>query len=317
MLHHIEWRPAPQAGNPTMYRRPLFARIARIVAVIVPAGLLAFALMATTGTPAAAAAPAAGTAKPAPTPATVPAVAAPLMQIGPGDTITLSVFGQPDMNGAINIADDGTVSVPLIGPVQVGQLSPQEASRRIEEAFKKADVLVDPHVTITVTQARNQRVSVLGEVTTPGRYVIDSTSSPLDVLAQAGGVKETGAEVAYVIRRQPDGTSKRMPLNLRALARLGTSEELPTLQAGDVLLVPPADEYFVTGEVVAPARFRFRSGITVAEALARAGGVTAKGSESRIDIRRRLPDGRIKTLHPSANDLVEPDDIVQVKERLF
>jgi polysaccharide biosynthesis/export protein len=304
----------PQAGHPTMHRRPQFARTARFLAVLVPAGLMSLALLAASGAAAAAAAPTAGTAAPS-TPA--PAAAAPLMQIGPGDTINLSVFGQPDMNGAINIADDGTVSVPLIGPVQVGQLSPQEASRRIEEAFKKADVLVDPHVTITVTQARNQRVSVLGEVTTPGRYVIDSTSSPLDVLAQAGGVKESGAEVAYVIRRQPDGSSKRFPLNLRALARIGASEELPTLQAGDVLLVPPAEEYFVTGEVVAPARFRYHSGITVAEALARAGGVTAKGSENRVDIRRRLPNGRIKTLHPSANDLVEPDDIVQVKERLF
>jgi polysaccharide export outer membrane protein len=270
---------------------------------------LALALVAFLGSPAMAAAP---------VPANAPATAAaPLVQIGPGDTITLSVFGQPDMSGAINIADDGTVSIPLVGSVQVGQLSPQEASKRIEEAFRKADVLVDPHVTLTVTQARNQRVSVLGDVTNPGRYVIDATSSPLDVLALAGGVKESGSDTAFVIRRQDDGTSRRIPLNLRALARSGSADDLPTLRPGDVLLVPPAEEYFVTGEVTTPTRYRYRSGLTVAEAIARAGGVNAKGSENRVEIRRRLPDGRIKTVHPSAGDPVQPDDILQVKERLF
>jgi polysaccharide export outer membrane protein len=81
--------------------------------------------------------------------------------------------------------------------------------------------------------------------------------------------------------------------------------------------VPPAEEYFVTGEVTTPTRYRYRSGLTVAEAIARAGGVNAKGSENRVEIRRRLPDGRIKTVHPSAGDPVQPDDILQVKERLF
>lgn len=291
----------------------------RILTALFPTGLLGLVLLAVPGLSATAAAPAAAPSpdKPATSAAAPAATAAPLVQIGPGDTITLSVFGQNDMNGEVYVADDGTISVPLVGPVQIGQLSPQEASHRIEEALRKADVLVDPHVTITVKQSRSQRVSVLGEVTTPGRYVIDSTSSPLDVLAQAGGVKETGAEIAFVIRRQVDGSTRRIPLNLRALARSGSSEELPTLLAGDVLLVPPAEEYFVTGEVITPTHFRYRSGITVAEAIARAGGVSAKGSENRVEIRRRLPDGRIKTLHPSATDAVEPDDIVQVKERLF
>jgi polysaccharide export outer membrane protein len=89
------------------------------------------------------------------------------------------------------------------------------------------------------------------------------------------------------------------------------------MQPGDVLLVPPADQYFVSGQVRLPAQYRYRDGLTVAEAIARSGGITDKGSENRIEIRRRLPNGRIKTLHPSDTDLVEPDDIVMVKERLF
>jgi polysaccharide export outer membrane protein len=240
-----------------------------------------------------------------------------LMQIGPGDTITVQVFGQPDMSGAVYVAEDGSVSLPLAGSVQVATLSPGDAARRIEEALRKANVLVDPHVTIAVTQSRNQRVSVLGEVGNPGRYTVDSGTSPLDLLAQAGGVKESGADTAFILRRREDGKVQRLPVHLAALVESGLSADLPTLQAGDVLLVPPAEQYFVSGEVTAPARYRYHENLTVAEAIARAGGLSARGSDSRVEIRRHMPDGKVKNIHVKTSDSIQPDDIVQVKERLF
>jgi protein involved in polysaccharide export with SLBB domain len=97
----------------------------------------------------------------------------PLVQLGPGDSVTLSVFGQPEMNTTDFVADDGTITVPLAGPVPVRGLSPTEAARRIEQALRDRKILVDPHVTISAVVSRSQRVSVLGEVHKPGRYVID------------------------------------------------------------------------------------------------------------------------------------------------
>ncbi len=78
---------------------------------------------------------------------------APLLQLGPGDSIGLQVYGQPDLSTTAYIADDGTLSVPLAGDVQVAGLSPAQASGKIEAAFKARKILVDPHVTLTVTQS--------------------------------------------------------------------------------------------------------------------------------------------------------------------
>jgi polysaccharide export outer membrane protein len=108
-----------------------------------------------------------------------------------------------------------------------------------------------------------------------------------------------------------------LPIRLSALTESGLPADLPTLQAGDVVLVPPAQQYFISGEVTAPARYRFHENLTVAEAIARAGGLSARGSDSRVEIRRRMPDGKVKNIHASTSDSIQPDDIVQVKERLF
>jgi polysaccharide export outer membrane protein len=270
-----------------------------------------------TGTPFAARAAAPAAATPATPGALLPEPGSSLMQIGPGDTITVQIFGQPDMSGAVYVAEDGSVSLPLAGSVQIGSLSPPEASRRIEEALRKGNVLVDPHVTLSVTQSHNQRVSVLGEVGAPGRYTVDSGTSLLDLLAQAGGVKESGADTAFLLRRQEDGKVQRLPVHLGALAGSDLPGDIPTLQAGDVLLVPPAEQYFVSGEVTAPARYRYHENLTISEAIARAGGLSARGSDSRLEIRRRMPDGKVKTIHVSPSDDIQPNDILQVKERLF
>ena len=123
----------------------------------------------------------------APPPPDKPAVKAPLLQLGPGDSVSVQVYGQPDLSTTVYVADDGTVSVPLAGNIQVAGLSPAQASSRIEAALKSGKILVDPHVTLTVTQTRSQRVSVLGQVGAPGRYAVESNTTIFDLLAQYAG----------------------------------------------------------------------------------------------------------------------------------
>src|SRR5208337_2437751 len=93
-----------------------------------------------------------------------------IIQLGPGDSVSIQVYGQPDMTTTVYVSDDGTIPVPLAGAVPVAGLSPSEASQRIEKALKDGGFLVDPHVTLTVTQSLSQRVSVLGQVGKPGLY---------------------------------------------------------------------------------------------------------------------------------------------------
>ncbi len=117
-----------------------------------------------------------------------------LMPLGPGDSVSIQVYGQPDMSSTEYVADDGTINLPLVGHVPVSGLSPVDAGTKVEKALSKGQFLVDPHVSITIVQSRSQRVVVLGEVKTPGRYAVDPNSSIMDLLAQAGGLTDKAAD---------------------------------------------------------------------------------------------------------------------------
>ena len=247
----------------------------------------------------------------------VPGDKGPLLQLGPGDSVAIQVYGQPDMSSTVYVADDGTVAMPLAGTVPVAGLSPAQASTRIENALKTQKILVDPHVSITVALSRSQRVSVLGQVGTPGRYPIDSSTSIFDLLAQAGGVTATGADVIYVIRQDREGKETRSPVDLKGLAK--GSGALPTmaLKGGDSVFVPKAEQFSIYGEVATPGRYRVEPGMTVIEAVAKAGGITLRGSARRITVKRKLADGSYADQKAKLGDTVQPDDVIQVKESIF
>jgi polysaccharide export outer membrane protein len=246
-------------------------------------------------------------------------VARPLLQLGPGDQVKMDVFGRPEMDTTTYIADDGSIRVPLAGAVIIGGLSPGEAGQKVEAALKKGQFLVDPHVTFTVLQSRSQRVSVLGEVRTPGRYPIESNTTVLDLLAQAGGATEKGADIIYILRPDGTGNLERHAVNLKGTvdSKDATPAVLQTLRGGDSIFVPAAEQFYIAGEVRAPAMYRLESGMTLVQAIARAGGITERGSTSRVQIKRRGPKGDYIVISGKPNERIQPDDVITVKERIF
>jgi polysaccharide biosynthesis/export protein len=261
-------------------------------------------------------------AAPLPVPALpgVPAAAnavGPLTPLGPGDSVTMHVFGQPDMDTVLGVADDGTIRVPLAGAIQVGGSSPETAARRVEKAFKEGGFFVDPHVTLTVTQSLSQRVSVLGEVKTPGRYPVDAKTTIIDLLAQAGGETEFASDTVYVLHTDPTGSVKRYPVNVKGLVGAGPSTPTQLLRAGDSVYVPRAAQFFILGEVQKPSMYKLEPNLTVLQAISLAGGVTPKGSDRRVEIKRAGKNGEQVVIKPKPNDLVQPEDVIRVKESIF
>jgi polysaccharide export outer membrane protein len=240
-----------------------------------------------------------------------------LVELGPGDQISLEVYGQPDMNSTLYVGNDGTISVPLAGPVQVSGLTPVIAAKRVESALIKGQFLVAPHVTIALLVGKSQRVSVLGEVRTPGRYPIEPNTSIFDLLAQAGGTTQDSADVIYVSRTDAEGKVSRSTIDLRALGNRAGAESSQRLESGDEILVPRAEQFYIYGEVAAPNKYRIEPGMTVVEAIVRAGGVTVRGSERRVEIKRIGKDGKYIIQRAKPSDLVEPNDVIRVKESIF
>jgi polysaccharide biosynthesis/export protein len=233
-----------------------------------------------------------------------------------GDWVSIQVSGQPDATSYVG--GDGTITVPLIGNIPVAGIAPPQAAARIAKALKDGGFFVDPQVTIAVTAPTSQFASVIGEVRTQGRFPITSRTTVVDLLAQAGGVKDTAADVGYVLRSDETGHVDRRSVSLNVVGDGEGAAPNLTLMGGDRLIVPPAELFFIEGEVTTPGKYRIEPGMTVLEAITRAGGITERGSERRIQLKRRTDKpGQYRTLHVKSGDLVKAGDIIRVKESLF
>lgn len=242
---------------------------------------------------------------------------APLQTLGVGDTVSIQVYGKPDLSTTTTVADDGTLVVPLIGKISVRGLAPAQAATKLAQTYQDQQILVNPQISITLDKATSQQVSVLGQVGTPGRYAVESRTTVFDLLALAGGKTIDGAETIFLVRTLKDGTVSRTPIDLTALSDPRVSFPTIKLAGGDTLFVPRADPVFIYGEVNAPGRYALTPGMTLVQALTLAGGVTRRGSTSRIEVKRKQPDGSIITLSPKLTDPLRADDVVKVKESIF
>jgi polysaccharide export outer membrane protein len=233
--------------------------------------------------------------------------------LGVGDWVSIQIAGQPDATGYVGT--DGNITVPLVGAVPVAGITAPVAAARVAKALKDGGFFVDPRVTVQVTQPQTQSVSIIGEVQTQGRYAVTPRTTIVDLLAQAGGLKETAGDIGYVLRKDDTGRITRIPVKLNVLA--DSDATTPALLGGDSLLVPRAEHFSIEGEVATPGRYRIETGMTVMQAIARAGGITERGSERRITLKRVDKPGHYKTLSAKAGDPVQPDDIIRVKESIF
>ncbi len=239
-----------------------------------------------------------------------------LIQLGAGDSIKVEVFGEPSMTTTVYVGEDGMISMALVGPVAVGGMTPVDAGKKVEQALKNGGILNNPHVTIGLLQSRSQRVAVLGRVHIPGRYTIDPKTTIFDLLAQAGGADDDGADFAYVLRPDGQGGLQRFSVKLAFSSPTDTAMT-QNLHGGDTLYVPKADQFYIYGQVGTPSMYRLESGTTVLEAVARAGGITQRGSERRIEIKRAGKDGHYVTFHAKLSDRIEPGNVILVKESIF
>ena len=226
-------------------------------------------------------------------------------KLGAGDAVRITVHQQPDLTTDARVSERGTVAMPLIGEVKLAGMSQVEAARAIADSFKKGQFLRNPQVTVAITTVRSKQVSVLGAVARPGRYALDDTSSKLtDVIAAAGGITPTGADTVTVMR---DGKEQRV-------AVLGKPFDL---KGGETIHVERAPVFYIYGEVARAGAYRIEPNMTVMQAIAAGGGITPRGSDRRLKLRRAGADGKVAETDAKLHDAVKADDVIFVKEALF
>jgi polysaccharide export outer membrane protein len=139
----------------------------------------------------------------------------------------------------------------------------------------------------------------------------------LDLLAQAGGTTERSGNTMYLIRANGSETPERRAIDLRGLQSQQYSLQLLSLQGGDSVFVPPAEQFYVYGEVNAPNMYRLEPEMTVLQAITRGGGLTQYTNGKRVEIKRRDASGKLVTRKAGLNEILQADDVIHVKGSLF
>jgi polysaccharide export outer membrane protein len=237
--------------------------------------------------------------------------------LGEGDTVRITVFQNPDLTTETRISERGTITFPLIGEVAIAKLTPAGAEARIAEQLRVGKFLLKPQVSLNVVRVRSRQVSVLGQVARPGRYALDDTSSNLtDILALAGGISPNGDDnVTVMVRR--NGKTARLEINVPSMYRTGDLSRNLQLESDDTVFVQRAPVFYIYGEVQRAGTYRLEPGMTVMQALSVGGGVTLRGTDRGLKIHRRTLEGGVQKLDAVLADVMQPDDVIYVRESLF
>ncbi|MFT4101555.1 MAG: polysaccharide export protein EpsE [Burkholderiaceae bacterium] len=237
--------------------------------------------------------------------------------VGAGDVVRITVFQNRDLDVEARVSENGVISFPLVGVVKIGGLSPTAAEQLIAKRLKDGNFLQNPQVTLNITQFRSQQVAVLGNVTRAGRYPLETTGMRLsEVLALAGGVAPTGADEVIVVTGR-EGRMQRIEVDLVDLFAGGDLTKDLVMRAGDVIFVNRAPNYYIYGQVQRPGMYVVDRGMTVAQAIAKGGGLTLRGTDKGVRIQRRYANKSVQVIEPKLEDPIRPDDLVFVRESIF
>ncbi|MBA5690082.1 polysaccharide export protein EpsE [Rugamonas apoptosis] len=236
--------------------------------------------------------------------------------LGAGDVLKISVYGSPDLGLETRVSESGVITFPLVGEVAVGGLPVAAAERKLSGLLESGGFVKKAQVNIIVTSIQSQQVSVLGQVYRPGRYPLEGKRSLVDVLALAGGISPDGGDSVTLIRRRGGATTKQV-VDLIQMMRSGDLVTDTDLVANDIVYVDRAPRFYIYGEVQRPGTFRLERAMTVVQALSTGGGLTPRGTERGLVVKRRDAKGVVQVLSVKQDDLLQADDVVYVKESLF
>jgi len=243
--------------------------------------------------------------------------------LGPRDILSVTVQQLDSPQQEARIGDDGTVTLPLVGPVKAAGLTIDQLRETLTSAY--GEYIRDVQVQVYVKEYHSKEISVLGEVGRPGLYKLTGNTTLLEVLSIVGGLKEGHADHIVVLRQPPGGEGESV--NLVVDTRLLFTPEGRSLnfelQDGDVVHVPKVQRetatFYVSGEVARPGPYQVPPGastLTVLKAVTLAGGFTDRASKRGIKIKREVGD-QIMEFKVDMDSEVRPQDVVVVPESFF
>lgn len=250
-------------------------------------------------------------------------------KIGPKDLLEISVFGVDDLSKTVRVSEDGKITFPPLGEVEVEGLTKSEIEKKLSTLLEQ-QYLQSPQVTVFIKEYLSKKVSVLGAVMKPGPYELLGDMTLLDIISQAGGLTGLHGDHILVIRQNPDGTSMSLEIPIEDLFEKGDAALNIPLMPKDIVnvLMVQIVKVYVFGQVKNPGALEVKKNMipTLLRAIAQAGGFAERAAKSRVLIKRQNPDGTETEIKVNVKDIMKgkrrdiplkEGDVIIVPESIF
>ena len=250
--------------------------------------------------------------------------------IGPGDIVEMNLLDAQEFTGEYTVLNDGTISLPLVGSVNVNNLTIDNATKLIESKY--SNQLLRPELHLIIKVPRPIRVSLIGEIDRPGMYSLTNSEESIldggpqitnnglptivDAIQKAGGITQNAnLRKVTLLRRLPgrEKQYKKVTLDLFDLIFKGDHDQNLFLFNGDIINVGKASKVSlntikiaqanlspkiinvkVIGEVKTPGNLQLRANTPLLQAIYSAGGPIAwKSNKNQISLIRVNSNGRV------------------------
>ncbi len=161
--------------------------------------------------------------------------------IGPGDSLTIFVWRNPEISGNFTVRPDGKVTTSLVEDVEASGRTPTMLARQLEEQL--STYINNPRVTVSIGQFRgplSEQVRVIGEATNPSAVNYTENMTLLDLMIAVGGLTEFASGNNAKLVRVIEGQQTTFEINIEALIKDGDIKENIDMLPGDIIIIPEA-----------------------------------------------------------------------------
>jgi polysaccharide export outer membrane protein len=247
--------------------------------------------------------------------------------VGPRDVVDVAVLEDKTVTGRVTVSEDGTISLNVVGKVQVAGLTASQIEARLKTLLE-ANFLAKATVTVQVVEFASKPISVVGAVVRPGRISATGNTTLIQAITQAGGLAAGHGKELYVLRTGQNGLTEQVAVSVDELMINGNPDVNIPLAPNDLVNVPvdtPITIY-VGGEVSRPGKAQFRSSQTptLMQAIVDAGGKTDRAAKYATIT--RVENGKSRTIKVNyfdiirgkrADEVLKDNDTVWIDEAFF
>ncbi len=231
--------------------------------------------------------------------------------IGVGDRVHISVFDTPEFSQDARVDPAGTIEVAGVGTVPATNRRPKDVAEDIRKGLKDGGIMLNPEVTVEITDYISHGVSIEGEVRMPGIYPIMGQRRLSDLLTAGGGPTELSDGTAE-IRHGDGGEAVHILLNKDA--------KNTTIVPGDAIMLSRAPLVYILGNVRRAGGFPLARRTTLAQGLALAQGFTASAKDKKAFLFREQSDGQRVVVEINLHEILRgkrPDMDMRPNDVLF